>query len=277
MYLLFDIGGTFTRVAISQNGKNIKKQKKVETPQNFGRGIRLIKNVADELACGASITAAGGGIAGPLDKKKTRLVNSPNLPQWVNKAFKKELEKAIKTEVLLENDTALVGLGEATAGAGKNFNIVVYITISTGVNGVRIIDGTIDRNAMGFEIGHQIINHNRGIPQTLEELISGEALTKRYGKLPSKITADLVWYGLIPWLVYGLNNVIVHWSPEVVVLGGSVATSFNPYLATIKKNLKKILTIYPVIPYIRMAKLKDSGGLYGALALLHQHQKRTKR
>jgi glucokinase len=50
------------------------------------------------------------------------------------------------------------GLGEAVFGAGKGREIVVYMTISTGVGGARIVGGKIDASAMGFEPGHQIID-----------------------------------------------------------------------------------------------------------------------
>lgn len=42
-------------------------------------------------------------------------------------------------------------LAEMGRAAGKGPAIIAYITISTGVNGVRIVDGEIDRATYGFE------------------------------------------------------------------------------------------------------------------------------
>lgn len=261
------------RVGVSRNGRNILKQKKAATPQDFNKGMVLIKRLADEITYGRPIEAVAGGIAGPLDKKKVKLVNSPNLPGWINKPLGTKLKKLFKAPIFLENDMALVGLGEATEGAGKGFKIVSYLTISSGVNGSRIVDGSIDRNAIGFEIGNQIIDSDKGVPKTLEELIGGVHLEKRWGKPPSEISDPRIWRGLIKWLVYGLNNIIVHWSPEVIVLGGSVSNRFFPYLNEIRDELRKTVVIFPLLPELRQAALKDSGGLYGALVLIKQNFK----
>src|SRR3989344_1426609 len=98
---------------------------------------------------------------GCLDAKKETIFHAPNMSKWDNRPLKKELQRALHTKnVFLENDTALVGLGEAVRGSGKGKQIVAYITVSTGINGVRIVNGEIDRSALGFEIGHQILDKN---------------------------------------------------------------------------------------------------------------------
>jgi predicted NBD/HSP70 family sugar kinase len=51
MYLLFDIGGTNMRLAISKDGKNIGKIKIVPTPQDFIKGMKLFEESARELSC----------------------------------------------------------------------------------------------------------------------------------------------------------------------------------------------------------------------------------
>jgi predicted NBD/HSP70 family sugar kinase len=47
----------------------------------------------------------------------------------------------------LESCAELAEMGRT----GKGPAIIAYITISTGVNGVRIVDGEIDRATYGFE------------------------------------------------------------------------------------------------------------------------------
>ncbi|MBI2314469.1 ROK family protein, partial [Candidatus Daviesbacteria bacterium] len=157
MFLVFDIGGTNMRLAVSRDGKNIEEPKILKTPKDFDEGMLLFKKTALNLSDGEKIKAAAGGIAGPLDGKKEMLVNSPNLAGWVKKPLKKALEKFFGAPVFIENDAALSGLGEATYGSGQGYKIIVYITISTGVGGARIVNSHIDTNALGFEPGHQII------------------------------------------------------------------------------------------------------------------------
>jgi glucokinase len=154
MFLLFDIGGTNTRVSASYNGKTFIAPHAFKTPKKFNDGIAAIQKYAELFSKGKKIQKIVGGIAGPLTNDKRQLVNSPHLGGWTHKPLAATLEKKLKTNVYLENDTALVGLGEAVFGAGKGKSIVAYVTISTGVNGVRIVNKEIDPSAFGYEIGH---------------------------------------------------------------------------------------------------------------------------
>lgn len=271
MYILFDIGGTHTRLAVSSDGKTVEHTKILNTPQLFEEGIELIHQSVNALTQGKKVVAIAGGIAGPLNQDKSKLVNSPNLGNWIQKPLKEELKKRLEAPVYLENDAALVGLGEAVYGGGKDMGIVVYITVSTGVGGARIVDGKIDRNAMGFEPGHQIIEINGplcptcGIPGHLEGYVSGAAVRKKYGKEPKDITDSKVWDEIANLLAIGVHNMILHWSPDIVILGGSMMKSIP--LEKVGENLHRILTIFPKTPIVKRAELGDIGGLYGALSM----------
>lgn len=273
MYLIFDIGGTKTRIAVSENGKIFRSVKIIPTPKNFFEGIKTIKKFGLELSRGNKIKAVCGGVAGALNSEKNFLVGGPNISRWIKKPLKKELKKAFRAPVFLENDAALAGLGEAHFGAGKNKKIVAYITVSTGVGGARIVNGEIDANFLGFEPGHQIIDAGRCLCKKckggyLLNHISGSALKKHFNKNPKEIYDKKIKDDLARWLAIGLNNSIVHWSPEIVILGGSVMNIIP--LDRVRKHLKKSLKIFPIIPQIKKAALGDLGGLYGALVLLKQ-------
>ena len=221
MYILFDIGGTKMRVVAADREKFLGNPIVVSTPKDFGEGIdtlkRVIDNIAQELADqNRSVTAIVGGIAGPLNTEQTMLVKSPNLGGWVGHDIKNTLHESYKVPVEIENDAALVGLGEAHFGAGRGESIVAYITVSTGVGGVRVINGKIDRSSLGFEPGHQIIDPDNSLCPTcegndLEAYVSGTAVEKRFGMKPYEIHDDAVWDELAKCRAYGLNNTIVHW------------------------------------------------------------------
>jgi predicted NBD/HSP70 family sugar kinase len=263
--LLFDIGGTKTRFATSNDGNLLFNIKIIDTPKIFEEGIKEFIKYFEEID-NPEIEKVSGGSPGPLNKDRTMIINAPNLSTWNNKPLKIELEKFFKTNVFLENDADLAGLGEAIKGAGKNYKINMYLTISTGVGGVRIMNGKIDENTFGFEPGHQYIplrTENKLI--NLEDLISGSALQKKYGKHPEKIEDEKVWDECAYYLALGIHNSMLHWSPEIVVLGGKVMNKIS--LNKVRENLREITKIFPEIPEIKKAELGDHAGLYGALAL----------
>lgn len=277
-YILFDIGGTNMRVAYSADGATFGEPGIIPTPKDFDAGMLAIKELAIKLAGGAPITAAGGGIAGTLSRDHATFLNGPHLAGWNGKPARKALAEAFGVPTYLENDTAIVGLGEAVAGAGKGYDIVAYVTVSTGVGGVRIVRQAIDVSTMGFEPGHQIIDAGGALHQTsvggngldLEGYISGTAISERYGKKPYEITDAPFWDEMARLLAYGLNNTIVHWSPDVVVIGGSMMNKIGIPIDHVRAHLKGILHIYPELPVVEHSLLGDFGGLHGALAYIKQ-------
>ncbi len=282
MYILFDIGGTNMRIALSKDGVTFGEPKVISTPKDFDLGMFALKNLATELLAGEKAIAAGGGIAGTLSRDKTKFLNGPHLQGWNGKPIKVALEEAFGVPTFIENDTAIVGLGEAVAGSGKGYPIVVYITVSTGVGGVRIVNESIDVSAMGFEPGHQIIDADGTLCKTtvcgcgldFESAISGTAISARYGMKPFEITDEAFWEEMARILAYGLNNSIVHWSPDVVVIGGSMMKKIGIPIDRVRAHLNGILHIYPELPVIVHSALEDFGGLHGALYFVKQNMKK---
>ena len=265
LFLLFDIGGTNMRIASSRDLKSLETTHAVKTPRIFEEGIALFKKIGREIARGEKIQAVCGGIAGPLNKTKSRILNAPNLSGWNKKPLKEKLTEAFDCPAFIENDATVAGLGEAHFGAGAGRRIVAYLTISTGVGGARIVNGRIDENALGFEPGHQIIDKNG---TTLESLISGSGLSKRYGKTVSAIKNEAIWNETACLLAIGIANTIVYWSPDIVILGGSLMKTIS--LPNVRTHLKKTLTIFQSLPSVVRSKLGDSAGLYGAMVYMRE-------
>lgn len=277
-FFLFDIGGTKMRFALSPDGEGFNEPLIFDNPKKYDECLRVIEGAFEKLTLGGSVVAVSGGVAGTFNKEKTVLVRSPHLPDWIGKNLVKDLHEITKAPIHIENDSAIVGLGEAVFGGGKGFDIVMYLTVSTGVGGARIVSQRIDRASLGFEPGHQIIDFSAvveprfNVSGTLEEFVSGSALARRVGTPVKEITRDNpVWKDLAEQLAYGVYNSILHWSPDIVVIGGSMVTG-NPAipLDIVINYLRDINNVYDVLPEIRMAELHEVGGLYGAIANLKQ-------
>lgn len=278
MFVLFDIGGTKTRIAVSKDGQEIFGEPVVfETPLNFEDGLKKISETCAKLSAGEKIKMVAGGIAGPLDKKHEKLVNAPHLPNWIGKPLKAELEKIFDCPVILENDSAIVALGEACFGTGRGKSIVAYITVSTGVGGARIVDGKIDKNIFGFEPGAQIIDLDKTLAKgtmigSAEEYLSGTSTQNEFGVKASQMT-DEIWDKLADRLSAVVKNVISFWSPDIVVLGGGMITK-KPGgipLERVRENLAQTFKIFPEYSEIKKAELSEIGGLLGALKLIEQN------
>lgn len=267
MHLLFDIGGTHIRAATSENGSRLNEPVTIPTPKRFEDGILKIKELSVQLGGALKFKTIVIGIAGPLNREKTVITGAPNLPDWNNQPLSEKLAKILNSEKLIfENDSALAGLGEAVYGAGRNHNIVAYLTVSTGVGGVRIVNKKIDESAIGFEPGHQIIDSKTG--ETLESQISGASVKRKTGRNPEDIKDQVFWEEKARQLGIGLNNVIVFWSPDIIVLGGPMMNDIN--IGKVALHLKKTLKIFSDPPPINRAELGSLNGLYGALALIKQ-------
>ncbi|MFC1600681.1 ROK family protein [Patescibacteria group bacterium] len=280
MYLLFDIGGTKMRISTPSDGEDLDKVESFDTPPNFDDAISTLSKFKEK-----PIEKVVGGIAGVLDKSKNKLVRSPNLHGWVNTPIKNRLEGVFETKVVLENDAALAGLGEASFGAGKGKEIVAYLTISTGIGGARIVDGKIDTTNWGFEPGRQIIDIDKSLwpecvnfnpeyipPGSVESYASGAALNFRYGKPSYDIEDEDVWGQVEKFLTVAIYNTIAYWSPEIIILGGGMVSKDAVSLENIKNDLGSMVKIFPDIPEVVKAQLNDKSGLYGALSLLKNNE-----
>ncbi|MBI3255859.1 MAG: ROK family protein [Candidatus Andersenbacteria bacterium] len=270
-YLLFDIGGTNLRLAYSPDGHTLTKVERLATPATAQEGVRNILEYAQAVSRQVPLTSAAGCLPGPMDKDKTMVINAPNIPGWNNYPLRQELAGKLDTPVWLENDAAAAGLGEAMFGPGQDKKIVVYLTVSTGLGGTRIVGGKIDSNSLGFEPGHHIIHEDGlmcrcGTRGHLEAYASGSGLKKHFGKPAHEISDPAIWGQVAHYLAIGLNNVICFWSPDIIILGGSLIKSLS--IEAISEELVGLKPVFPILPPIEKAKLGDESGLYGALAYL---------
>jgi len=273
------------RFAVSRDMESFGEPQVFSTPQKFEDSLETLSKYCEQIGIKGQVGKSMGGLPGPLSMGKDSLLNAPNLGGWIGKPIKSKLEELLGAPVFLENDAALAGLGEALFGGGKGYKIVAYLTISTGIGGARIVEEKIDVSYSGFEPGHQIIDadgticayckkkvNGKTIPGDLEDHISGAGLKKRFLKEASEIDSQEVWEKVAELLAYGLNNTIVHWSPEVVILGGPLILEDKISIEKTKETLKDVLGIYPALPEIKKAQLGDKAGLFGSLAYLKHLQ-----
>ena len=256
-----DIGGTNMRVASASNDV-LGDIKKIKTPQDPKEGIARFVALARECAGGEKITAVSGCVSGTVSDTGV-LSDARNLRAWEGTNIVRELTGALGVPTHVVNDAACAGLGEAYAGAGRGAKTLAYVTVSTGVGGGWIVDGKIA--AAGGVAGLKI----RGTD--LEDLVSGTAVTKKFGIHPKDLDSLEERNKLADTLAEGLQILIGQWPADVIVLGGSMIVGVNPIpIPRVQESLDKLLTGQGKSPVIKMAELGDNGGLMGGIALLRQ-------
>ncbi len=271
MIVVIDIGGTKTRIAAVKNEK-LRGKEQFSTIYNYKKSLKKIIEVIKQLSNGEKIEGIGVSIAAICSQDGKSIVSSVRLKDYVKKSFVKDLTKYFKTKCLLMNDAACSALAEAGQGAGKGKKIVVYVTISTGINGACVTEGKLNRGN-GFQFGHQIICSGGkywkycGQKGCLEAYASGLAFEEKYGLKPENCKEKKIWEEFTYYLSIGITNIILLYAPEIVVIGGGLSKAGDKLFKPLNKHIKKQLQFFPA-PLIVRARLKDESGLTGAKILI---------
>jgi predicted NBD/HSP70 family sugar kinase len=268
MYAVFDVGGTHIRLALSKDGRNLNHIERFDSDPGdtgFDAFCMALKSFVQQH----DIKAVAGGISGQIDPTTGVLRLAPHLPGWQGLEVPAKLRQLLKVPVRIDNDAAVAGLGEAVHGAGREHSIVVYMTVSTGVNGARIVDGRIEPSAYGFEIGNQLVESG-GRAVSLESLCGGAALQKKYGGDPKELREPKVWSHEAKYLAQGLYNTLLHWSPDIVIYNGSMMHDIA--VEAISTELSKLPNPFATWPPLKLSMLGDEAGLYGGLVMLQGFQ-----
>jgi glucokinase len=160
-----DLGGTNLRIAaVDEQGKLIEKVT-LGTKVSLGRDHVIgdmcdaIQRMSERFRDSAPLLGIGIGVPGIIDMQTGLLRESPNLPGWANYPVRAEIERRLKTIVILENDANVAALGEKWLGAARDFSDMAMLTLGTGVGGGLVLGGEIWRGANGMagEFGHTTV------------------------------------------------------------------------------------------------------------------------
>ncbi|MDA8171284.1 MAG: ROK family protein [Nitrospiraceae bacterium] len=301
-----DLGGTNLRAAlVSRDFEVVKKLKEPSSGLAAGGDvIRLMKAAIDELMS-PEVEGIGIGVAGVLERGESRITISPNIPPLNGYSFN---DLAYPVPVYVENDANSAALGEARAGAGRNFKNFVLMTLGTGIGGGIIYGGELLKVAA--EVGHmsiaadgkkcfcgnngclEIFASARAIIAAVVEALEGGAESilreccqgKIYRITPEDVYKAAFGEGDIlsrevlkeagRYLGVGIANIINIMSPEAVILAGGLVGSWNIYVdeaikEASKRSFKSLFQGVSIIP----ASLGDEAGAVGAASLVFNEGK----
>jgi len=219
--------------------------------------------------CGIGICAPG-----PLDPRTGVVINPPNLPGWRNFPLAELVSKAYSLPVRVDNDGNAAALAEALWGAGRGYSNVFCATIGTGIGTGIVFDGRIyhGRTGAAAEGGHMTIDYRGprcgcGKLGCIEAFASGPAIARRASEKivvgrnsaileyaegrPERITSEMVGRAYVAgdvlakeilqetamFLTVWLGNIVDLLEPDVVIIGGGVASMLQPFFREIHDRL----------------------------------------
>ncbi len=276
--LVYDIGGSHVSAAVCSPG-DYHLGEVFHTPHPIHESSEAFIDAVVSLAVRANADAhevAGASLAmpGPFDYAEGVSYMRHKMPYLYGVNLRHELGQRLGLEpkqVRFLNDAAAFLLGEAGAGAVREFSRTVGITLGTGIGSAFAIDGKIQSNGRGIPPGGEIWNFPfEG--RIVEDLISTRSIRQNYAQLTGNqrevaaIAADAandsaaaaVFAKLGRDLGRILRILLKNFAPDAVVLGGGISPSANLFLPAAMNELSG----FPV--QIRISEFGDRAPLVGA-------------
>lgn len=296
-----DIGGTKIAVGmVDDNGKVLSRMEAPTDPNRYSDSVELIAHMLRRTAqrAGAQITGIGIGSTGPVDPMRGEFGDVDFLPGWRGKSPVKDLATVFNVSAALENDGDAAALAEAGWGAGRNRKRLIYITVGTGIGGGIIIEGQLYRGVEGAhpEVGHQVIDPagpqcTCGFHGCWESLAAGPAMVAWLERnapadyphrpgITAKRICELALEGDALaqqaveteafYLGMGLANLINLFTPDAIVLSGSVMRSASLFMDRIRALIRSGCRFVPAEKTeLTLASLGDDTNLIGAARVWH--------
>lgn len=157
-----DLGGTNLRIAAVDDQGNLLEKITLGTNLSLGRDRVIddmcgaIQSISEKYKNSAPLLGIGIGVPGIVDVQNGMMRAAVNLPGWADYPARAEIERRLKTTVILENDGNAAALGEKWLGAAKDFSDMAMLTLGTGVGGGLVLGDAIWHgvNGMAGEFGH---------------------------------------------------------------------------------------------------------------------------
>ena len=284
-YAGIDIGGTQLRIGVFDEDGNLTHVYKTANDRNLGgeKNIdRLLEQVKDH-----DIRAIGIASPGPLDLKKGKILNPPNLYGWDDFEIVRYIEEKTGVPAAVNNDGNLAGLAEARTGAGKGYDSVVFIGMSTGMGGSFVYRGELISGAhcntaefYNVIVSDDPYHHGSANPGSLNEIAGGAAMERiasaHYGR--QMFAKDLfamydsgdrdaaeILERTSEMLARGIADIYYIIDPDIYVIGGSIAVNNPWYVEKVIAKAKGYMTDPDIVT--AMSVYGDDAGLYGAMLL----------
>jgi glucokinase len=293
-----DLGGTNLRAALVDSDANILAHEIVPTPTAGPSGEVITAAIAARVETlltlpeGKDALAIGVASAGPLDLGRGCVINSPNIAFPLVEIVE-PLRERFGLPVFLINDARAGVLGERWAGAARGSDNVVYVTLSTGIGGGAVVNGSLllGKDGNAGEIGHIPVDTRYslvcgcGFAGHWEAYASAKNIPaffaawresadlRRVGFDASSTRAifeaareeDAVALAFMEALgevnARGVSAVIVAYNPEIIVFDGPLARYHGDIVI---RYMEPFIDRYLTLPRLAVSSLDGKAPLFGA-------------
>jgi glucokinase len=309
--LAVDLGGTKCSAAVVDRSGHISFHRTVSVDAASSAGpVLQIVHLANELAgqkeprdCFVAAAIAVPGLV-----RRTGTVWAPNLTGWERMPVASRLKRTLRIPITVESDRNAAVVGECWQGAGRGKTDVVVLMIGTGIgagilSGGRLLRGshelsgcagwlTVTRAEVrnGSSLGElEFFAAGPGISRAAQErLRDGEksslsrldisnitahevAVAARKG---DRLSLD-VFTTAGRLLGYGIANIVSLLDPQVVILGGGMASAADLYLDALKDAMmERGQPLATKQVKVVVSKLGDKANLLGCARLAWDYAKR---
>jgi len=312
-------GTKLQSAVVAADGRVLLRRSDRVDPAGGADGIRTvlaaqIAGIIDDAAGNnLAIRAIGIGFGGPVNREQGVAATSFHVGGWSDFPLAAWVAEQVRgslgaVPVVLENDSNAAALGEALVGAGQGARVVVYSNAGSGIGSGLVIDGRLyrGRSSGEMELGHLRLIPGGGI---LENSSAGWAIDAKVreavaaeptgalaqgaaatGAVPSArllpaalaagdTTAQRILDAAAGSYAHALSHAVHLLNPDVIVLGGGVATIGEPWRGSVARQLEGFLmTPLQPAPPVRLATLGEDVVPVGvALAALGDHSPATQR
>ena len=284
-----DIGGTQLRAAIFDKDGNLIESFKTANERELTPEQNMDKLIDFIMSKPYQYRGIGVGCPGPLNIRLGKVIAPPNLVGWDGFELVQYMEEKTHIKTILNNDANVAGLAEALLGAGRGYESVAFVGISTGIGGAYVYQGRLvnGANSNAAEFWNMIVNedphhHKNANAGSLNEQSSGSGLltiaSERYGRkvTPKELFAmyyekDALAVEIVERaadvLAKGIANITCTIDPDVIIVGGSVALHNVGFVGLVEEKAKKYV-LNPQFLKIEIAQFGDDAGLIGASLLV---------
>jgi len=284
-----DLGGTKIEAIIIDDQFQVINRKRIPTLRDEGYDaiINRIIDLSKEMISIGDIDGPIGICTPGTIEATTGLLKNSNTVCLIGKPIQQDMEDALGTPVLMENDANCFALAEATIGSAKNYDVVFGVILGTGCGAGIVMNKKIHRgaNAIAGEWGHHTLYPDGrscycGNQGCTESYISGTALESEWKELTGEFATvtdviDNKMYEAHPeWkenfmMNFGraLSNVIDILDPDAIVMGGGLSKVDLLYTEGMQAVYKESFSEVVRTPIIKN-KLGDSGGVFGAAMIM---------